>query len=125
MSRAVPYRRTVRVNEVLREVVADRLERLADADERLRLVTVTAVDTGADLRHATVYVSSLADEARAALEEHRLTLQRAIGAEVRMKRTPQLAFSVDPAVVEGERVEAILRRLHRGGETPAPDGDDG
>jgi len=99
---------------VLREVVADRLERLADADERLRLLTVTAVETDPDLRHATVYLSSLADDARAALDEHRGALQRAIGSEVRMKRTPQLAFSVDPAVVEGERVEAILRRLHHG-----------
>ena len=39
-----PCPRTARVNELLREVLADALERAADADERLRLVTVTSVD---------------------------------------------------------------------------------
>ncbi len=58
-----PYPRSLRVNQVLRQVLAEELERLADADERLRLVTVTAVDTAPDLRHATVYLSSLSDEA--------------------------------------------------------------
>ena len=48
-------------------MVAEEIERLADADERLRLVTVTAVDTAPDLRHATVYLSSLTEEAAAAL----------------------------------------------------------
>ena len=53
----------LRVNEVLRQVVAEELERLADADERLRLLTVTSVDIAPDLRAATVYVGTLADEA--------------------------------------------------------------
>jgi hypothetical protein len=30
---------------VLREVVAEELERLSDIDDRLRLITVTSVDT--------------------------------------------------------------------------------
>ena len=42
---AAPYARSLRVNEVLRQIVAEELERLADADERLRLVTVTSIDT--------------------------------------------------------------------------------
>ena len=40
-----PYPRTARVNQVLREVVAEALERMADIDDRLRLLTVTSVDT--------------------------------------------------------------------------------
>ena len=43
-------------------MVAEELERLADADERLRLLTVTSVDITPDLRSATVYLSSLADD---------------------------------------------------------------
>ena len=54
-----PYPRTARVNEVLREVVAEELERMADTDDRLRLVTVTSVDITPDLSRATVYLSSL------------------------------------------------------------------
>ena len=39
------YPRSARVNEVLREVLAEALERLADADERLALLTITGVET--------------------------------------------------------------------------------
>jgi ribosome-binding factor A len=105
------YARSLRVNQVLRQVVAEEIERLADADERLRLVTVTAVDCSPDLRQATVYLSSISDDAAEALEERRLALQSCVGREVRMKRTPRLAFAADPAIVSGEAVESVLRRL--------------
>jgi len=109
---ATSYPRTARVNRVLQEVLAEALERLADADERLRMATVTAVDTAPDLRHATVFLSSLGDDVALALAEHRVVLQRAIANEVRLKRTPHLEFAADPAVVAGTRVEEILRRIH-------------
>lgn len=105
------YPRALRVNEVLRQVVAEELERLADADERLRLVTVTSVDTSADLRSAVVYLGSIGDDAAEALEERRAQVQRAVGRQVRMKRTPRLQFMADPAVSAGARVDEILRRL--------------
>jgi ribosome-binding factor A len=108
---ATPYPRLLRVNQVLRQVVAEELERLSDADERLRLVTVTGVDTTPDLRHATIYVSSLSDEAAEGLAERRAQLQRAVNRQTHMKRTPMLAFEVDPAVVAGGRVEEVLRRI--------------
>jgi ribosome-binding factor A len=53
-----PYPRTARVNEVLREVVAETLERMADTDDRLRLLTVTAVDVTPDLSRATPWASN-------------------------------------------------------------------
>ena len=112
---ATTYPRTARVNEVLREVVADAIERMADTDERLRMVTVTAVDTTADLSRATVYLSSLPAPALEALHAQRGHLQAAIGRQVRMKRTPHLGFEADPGVAHGLRVEEIIRRLHAEG----------
>ena len=117
-----PYPRTVRVNKVLREVVADALERLADTDDRLRLATVTSVDTAPDLRHATVYLSSMSDDTAEALAEQRVNLQREIGRQVRLKRTPLLAFAPDPAVAHGLKVEDILRRLGGTSGGPVADG---
>jgi ribosome-binding factor A len=116
-----PYARTLRVNQVLREVVAEELERLADADDRLRLLTVTAVDTAPDLRHATVYLSSLSEDQTEALAERRAQLQRSLSRQTRLKRTPLLEFTVDPAVVAGGRVEDVLRRIREkdGGDGPA------
>ena len=107
------YARTARVNEVLRQVLADQLERMEELDDRLGMLTITAVVTDPDLRHATVLFSSLSEPASAALEEGRVRLQSAIAHEVRMKRTPQLRFAADPAVEAGQRIEDILRRLPR------------
>ncbi|HEX7442534.1 MAG TPA: 30S ribosome-binding factor RbfA [Acidimicrobiales bacterium] len=107
-----PYSRSLRVNQVLRQVVADELERLADADERLRLVTVTSVETTADLRQATIYLSSLSDEAAAALEQRRVQVQKAVARQTKFKRTPLLSFVQDPAVVTGNRIEDLLRQIH-------------
>jgi ribosome-binding factor A len=107
------YPRTARVAEVLRQVVAEELARLSDIDERLRLVTVTGVVVDPDLRHATVWLSSLTDAASEALAEDRVRLQAAIARQVRLKRTPQLAFQADPAVATGQRIEEILHDLDR------------
>ncbi|HVL94156.1 MAG TPA: ribosome-binding factor A [Acidimicrobiales bacterium] len=114
------FPRMARVNEVVREVVAEELERLADVDERLELVTVTAVEVDPGLRRATVLLSSLTDDTRAALLDHRGRLQAAIGEQVRLKRTPQLSFAADPGVERGKRVEDILRGL-----SADPGGEDG
>jgi ribosome-binding factor A len=103
------YARTERVNTLLQQILAEELERLADVDERLRLLTVTGVDVDPDLRHARVYLASLPDAAVEALAEHRRVLQAAIGSQVRMRRTPTLEFAADPAVAAAERVERVLR----------------
>ena len=116
------YPRTARVNEVLREVVAETLEKMADTDDRLRLLTVTSVEITPDLSRATVYLSSLPAPAAEALAEQRTQLQRIIGRQVRMKRTPLLLFESDPAVAHGLRVEEILRNLRE--DPGGPGGDD-
>jgi ribosome-binding factor A len=113
--RTATYPRSLRVNQVLRQVVAEELERLADADERFRMITVTSVDTKADMRNATVYLASMDDEAAEALEERRPQLQKLIGSQVTMKRTPRLTFKADPAIVAGSRVEELLRGMDRQG----------
>jgi ribosome-binding factor A len=123
------YPRAARVNEILREVLADALERMSDTDERLALLTVTGVDCDPDLRRALVLFSSLDDGEEVALGEARVRLQAAISAQVRLKRTPQLRFGPDPAVAAGTRIEDILRELpapeQRSPEPPASADDPG
>lgn len=111
MSSERGYSRLDRVNEVLREVIADELERVDD--ECLELVTVTGVRVEPDLRHAQVWFDTLGngDEVGAALARHRVRLQAAVGRDLRLKRTPELAFIPDPAIAMGTRVEEILREL--------------
>jgi ribosome-binding factor A len=110
------YSRIDRVNEALREVLADELERIHD--DRLELVTVTGTRADPDLRRARVWYSAMAAQAtatdiEAALAQHRVRLQAAVGRQLRLKRTPELTFQSDPAIAVGTRVEDILRSLHR------------
>jgi ribosome-binding factor A len=110
------YPRTARLNELIRQIVAEELERIDD--EALDLVTVVAVDTEADLRSATVYVTGLGgpedDEALlVALGTHRRHLQAAINRQARFKRTPELTFAADEVTRTANRIETILRELHQ------------
>lgn len=106
------YKRTDRLNELLREVLAEELERIGDdGDQRLRMVTITGVSTVSDLEVATVYYSTLGDEAAVAdaLNAQRHRLQKAVAAQVRARRTPILTFRADPGILAGRQVDALLR----------------
>ena len=95
-------------------MLADELERCSDP--RLTMVTVTGVEVSPDLRHATVFYAALGrqdDATRAALRSAAPHLRARLGEEVRLKYLPKLHFREDPAIEQGQRVEEILRGLHR------------
>jgi ribosome-binding factor A len=107
------FHRTDRISEVVREVVATELERLDD--ERLDLVTVTAVDVDADLNTAKVYYSALTAESRdglddvvEALEEARWPSPRRVNSTVRARKTPQISFLPDDVLRSALRIEDLL-----------------
>jgi ribosome-binding factor A len=115
------YPRTARVNELVREIVAEELERVDDP--RLEWVSVTGVEVSPELSSGVVYFSSLAGpegdaEVLGALAESRVRLQGAIGRQARLRRTPELSFRADSGVRDGFRVEEILRDL---GPLPDPE----
>src|SRR6188508_3657085 len=90
-----------RVNESIRQVLSEGVGQLKDP--RIGFVTVTGVETSPDLRHARVFVSVLGSEKEqqqslAGLEAARGVLQGRLARELRLKRTPQLAFEYDPTV---------------------------
>jgi ribosome-binding factor A len=108
------YARTSRVNESLREIIAEELERIGD--DRLHMVTVTGITVDSDFGRATVWFSALAREGDEAMiaeafAENRVALQGAIGRQVRLKRTPLLSFAADPAILNGQKIESIIRDL--------------
>jgi ribosome-binding factor A len=116
----MPADRMRRVNEALREVLSARIAG-GLKDPRIGFVTVTAVDTSPDLRHARVYVSVLGDEEEraetlAGLESSRGFLQAGIARELRMKHTPALRFMHDGALERGMRISELLDEVD--GEDP-------
>jgi ribosome-binding factor A len=105
-----------RVNESVRQVVSEAVGHLKDP--RIGFVTITGVETSADLRHARVYVSVLGGERKrqqtlAGLEAAHSVLQAQLARELRLKRTPQLAFEYDPSVERGVRMTKLIDELAR------------
>jgi ribosome-binding factor A len=103
-----------RVSESVRAVVAEGVGELKDP--RIGFVTVTGVETSPDLRHARVFVSVLGSEAKrkrtlAGLAAAHGVLQARLARELRMKRTPQLAFEYDPTVERGVRMTQLIDEL--------------
>ena len=103
-----------RVNESVRQVLSEAIGQLKDP--RIGFVTITGVETSSDLRHARVYLSVLGAERKraqtlAGLEAARSLLQAQLGRELRLKRTPQLAFEYDPSVERGVRMTKLIDEL--------------
>ena len=116
----MPGDRMRRVNEALSEVLSARIAG-GLKDPRVGFVTVTAVDTSPDLRHARVYVSVLGDaderaETMEGLESSRGFLQAGIARELRIKHTPALQFEHDEALERGMRISRLLDEAD--GENP-------
>jgi ribosome-binding factor A len=101
-----------RVDEAVREVLSDAIATEVK-DPRVGFVTVTAVDTSADLRHARVYVSVLGGPAEhtksmAGLSSAQGYLQKRVASELRIKHTPSLVFVRDDTAERAARLERLM-----------------
>jgi len=110
------------VNEAIKQVLSDTIPTLKDP--RIGFVTVTGVDATKDFQFATVYVSVLGSEedrerTLEGLTAARGVLQAGIGRELRLRRTPVLAFAYDPGVERGVRLTQMIDELAP--KDPAPE----
>ena len=111
-NRTREYQRSARLNELLREIIAEELERVDD--DRLDWVSVVSVEVDNELTKARVYLSSLEqneDEIIKVLSEYRGRFRKVIGRSARIRRVPDLAFMIDPSIRTGSRIEEILTEL--------------
>ena len=111
----MPTRRQRRVNSLLREELSALLRRRVK-DPRLESLTITAVETSVDLKHAHVYVSSLGGEkekreALAGLRSAEGFLRHELGIRLSLRYVPEMAFHIDDSLERGERIEGLLRGL--------------
>jgi ribosome-binding factor A len=125
-----PSPRMRKVNELIREVVADSVRDLKDP--RIGFLTITGAETSPDLRHAIVFYSVLGTE-----EEKRATaeglaratprIQSAVGSQTRLRYTPKLEFRVDPSIDEGLRISEVLAgmAIEADEDEHGPDDEDG
>ncbi len=120
------YPRTARLNESLREVIAEELTRIDD--ERLDLVTITAIDVDAEMNRAIVFFDSLRGEEGdaeilEALNGHRVRIQGSIARQVRSKKTPILSFRPDEVIRSAEHIERVLLSTETLPERPVSEDD--
>ena len=105
------YQRSDRLNELLREVIAQELSKKLD-DSDLGLVSVSSVQVDNELTKAKVFLSCLDDEASwLKVSEYKGKLRKAIGDQARIRRVPELEFFLDPAITSGNRIDEILAEI--------------
>jgi ribosome-binding factor A len=109
-----------RVDEAVRAVLSEAISKNLQ-DPRVGFVTVTAVKTSPDLRHARVYVSVLGDEHVRAetldgLRSAHGLLQGRVASELSLKHTPTLTFEYDESIDRGMRISRLID------QGPEPDG---
>jgi len=110
--------RPERVAERVQREVTDILTRKL-RDPRLLAVTVTDVEVTADLKLATVFVSTLSagperEAALTALKRAAPRVRRELAPRLSLREVPEVRFRFDESVERGARVEDLLRRLKSG-----------
>ncbi|MBW4476485.1 MAG: 30S ribosome-binding factor RbfA [Tolypothrix brevis GSE-NOS-MK-07-07A] len=110
-------RRVSRVAELIkREVSQMLLSGIKDDRVGTGMVSVTDVDVSGDLQHAKIYVSIYgSDEAKAetmaGLKSATGYVRSELGARVRLRRTPEVAFVEDRSIERGNKVLSLLNQL--------------
>ena len=113
----MPSRRIERINHLLRQEIADLLTReVKDAALQDAMISITEVETSADLRSAKVYFSVYGDEAT--VDAARRHLKRASGflhhnlkERLDLRHTPHLEFVLDNSLARGDRIMRLIRTI--------------
>jgi ribosome-binding factor A len=110
-----PSQRQLRAGELIRHALAEILqtEDVRDADLEGEIVTIAEVRVSPDLKHATVFASSLggknSDVIASALNRHQRFLRGELARRVELKYAPELVFRGDHVLDEAGRIEELLR----------------
>ncbi|MYE31783.1 MAG: 30S ribosome-binding factor RbfA [Chloroflexi bacterium] len=118
-------RRMEKVADLLQGEIADLLQRrVRDPSLEDVMISITHIDITADLAHARVHVSVMADdlEQRAVLDalgRSSSFLHRELVRRLHIRRVPRLHFELDNSIAEGSRMSSLLRELVAGeGDNP-------
>ncbi len=118
-------RRIDRINELLRVEISQLLVRQTK-DPRLRgVISITRVNTSADLRSAQVFVSVLGDSAakKSALEGIQSAatfLRRELRHRLTLRNTPFLRFTLDDSLEEADHLSQIMDRIRDSEQARVP-----
>jgi ribosome-binding factor A len=110
----LPYKRSDRVADLIREEVAD-LIMYRLKDPRIGFVTVTGVEMTADLKLARVFVSIMKEEERELtleiLNSSRNFIRANLSKRLRMKFIPAIEFRLDTSIEYGFKIDKLLKEI--------------
>lgn len=116
----LPYKRSQRVSDLLREEIAEIIMRRLK-DPRLGFVTVTGVDITDDLKIARVFISVLKEEEKETtldiLNSAKSFIRSEVAKRVRMKTIPTFEFRIDESVEYGARIDRLLKEIKKGAKS--------
>ena len=109
------FKRADRVSEAIKREVSVMLTQEVK-DPAIHFVTVTAVETADDLRHAKIFVSILGDEktreeTMKGLERAKGFLKGEIGNRLQLRFTPEIQFRLDTSLDHAMKIKGILNQL--------------
>jgi ribosome-binding factor A len=115
----LPYKRSQRVGDLIREEVAD-IIMYKLKDPRLGFITVTGVEMTADLKLARVFVSILKEEDREVsmevLNASKPFMRSVLTRRLKMKFIPTLEFRLDSSIDYGFKIDRLLKEIKDGHE---------
>ena len=104
-----------RINEDIQRVLASRLRDIKDPRINQGMVSITAVHTTSDLRHAKVYLSVFGLQSEKDLKKGLKSasgyLRHEIGQALSLRYTPELQFELDKSIERGARISTLLNTL--------------
>ena len=109
----MPGNRIGRINEETQRELSALIRQLKDPRVNTAgMVSVTRVDTTADLRYAKIYISVLENDKRdglmAALKNAKGYIRRALGKRMIIRHTPELIFVSDKNIEYGVHIAKVL-----------------
>ena len=110
-------RRTLRLNELLREELSLLLQRKVRDPRLNHLISITAVSVSSDMKKAQVHVSALGTEEEKAEIHQGLKaagpfLRKSLGPRVSLRYIPQLEFHMDDSLERGDRLNRLINELN-------------
>ncbi|MFI3251458.1 MAG: 30S ribosome-binding factor RbfA [Eubacteriales bacterium] len=105
-----------RINEDVQRELAVLLPNVKDPRVR-GMISVTAVETTSDLRHAKVFISILdkqdIKEVLKGLKSASGWLRRELGSALNLRYTPELTFELDDSIDKGAHILKLLRSVEK------------
>ncbi len=105
-----------RINEEIQRALSELIRTVKDPRVH-GLISITAVETTADLKYAKVYISALdqsdVDQVVKGLKSASGYLRRELGHALDLRNTPELTFLRDDSMIKGAHILKIIEGLDK------------